>query len=221
MPRSNSSATRADYRLLLHDNARSPEAEAYKSLRTNIEFAKVDEAIRTVVITSAVKGEGKSTTAANLAVAYAKANKKVLLLDADLRAPSQHEIFRLDNRAGLSTLLSRQQSAEEATVPSGIPFLDVIPSGPVPAGPSEMLASRRMAALLEEWSDAYEMVIVDTPAVLDAADPSILSARCDGVLLVVDYGKVKKEAALKAKAALDLVQARFLGTVINNVRRMA
>jgi len=209
------------FQLVTENDPQSPVSEAYKSLRTNIEFANVDENIRVIAITSSVKGEGKSTTAANLAVACAQANKRTLLIDADLRAPTQHDIFRIPNGVGLTSLLSHQSSAQEVTVTAIAPNLFVIPAGPVPPSPSEMLASKRMSALLEEWKSDYDTIILDMPAVLEATDASILSAQCDGVLLVIDYGKVKKEAAVKAKSALDLVKARFLGVVLNNIRKMA
>ncbi|MGM0880095.1 MAG: CpsD/CapB family tyrosine-protein kinase [Bacillota bacterium] len=205
--------------LITDSNPKSPISEAYKILRTNIEFSNVDEKLQTIMITSTKMSEGKSTTSANLAVTYAQSNKKVLLIDADLRKPTQHHIFRLSNRFGLTSLLSHQNDLDDVLLQTTVDNLSVIPSGPIPPNPSEMLASKRMEVLLEELKQRFDIIIIDTPPVLAVADSQIVAAQCEGVIMVIDSGRVKKEAALKAKASLELVNARIIGVVINNIKR--
>lgn len=205
--------------LITDSNPKSPISEAYKILRTNIEFSNVDEKLQTIMITSTKMSEGKSTTSANLAVTYAQSNKKVLLIDADLRKPTQHHIFKLSNRFGLTSLLSHQNDLDDVLLQTSVDNLSVIPSGPIPPNPSEMLESKRMGALLEELKQRFDIIIIDTPPVLAVTDSQIVAAQCEGVIMVIDSGRVKKDAALKAKASLELVNARIIGVVINNIKR--
>lgn len=198
-------------------NPKSPISEAYRTLRTNIQFSAIDEDLKVIMVTSAGPGEGKSTTAANLAVAYAQAEKKVLLVDADLRKPTLHHTFYISNRRGLTNMLTGQASPDQVIVASDIEHLDLLPSGPIPPNPSEILASKRMKAKLDELAAIYDVVIIDTPPALAVTDAQIVATRCDGVVLVIDQGKVKREIAMKAKANLDHVKARILGVVLNNV----
>lgn len=216
MPRLKSS-----YRLMTENNPKSPEAEAYKKLRTYIDFADPIEDIRTIMIASAKKGEGKSMTSANLAVAYALAGKKSLLIDADLREPTQHIIFHAPENAGLTTLLRLKHKFDDAVQPTSIMNLDLLPAGPVPSSSSEWLASAQMESVLAEAKERYDVVIVDTPSVLEATDASIVAALCDGVLLVINQGRTRKETVLQAKADLSKVKARFLGVVMNDARTRA
>jgi capsular exopolysaccharide synthesis family protein len=205
--------------LITHVNPKSPISESYRTLRTNIQFSAIDEDLKVLMVTSAGPGEGKSTTIANLAVAYAQSDKKVLLIDADLRKPTIHHTFIVTNRWGLTNLLTNQAVIEEVIRSSSIPNLDILTSGPVPPNPSEILSSKRMNTLLEELKKRYDIILVDTPPAIAVTDAQILATRCDGVILVVDSGKVKREIAMKAKANLEHVQARLLGVVLNNVDR--
>lgn len=191
-------------------------SEAYKRLRTNLEFSSRGEQIQTIMITSTHRNEGKSTVAANLAVAYAQANKKVLLMDADIRGSCQHLIFNTSNEAGISNYLTREHFFKEAIRGTLLQNLDIIPAGPVPSNPSEILASNEMMDLLSELKQHYDLIFIDTPPVLSFADSQILAGQCDGVLLVVNSGSVKKEALARAKVNLDLVKARILGVVLNH-----
>jgi capsular exopolysaccharide synthesis family protein len=200
-------------------NPKSPISEAYRSLRTNISFSSVDDAIRVVMVTSAKPGEGKTTTAVNLAVAYAQADKKVLILDADLRKPMMHQILNVSNRIGFTTLLANPCTIEQAVAATHISNLSLLTSGPIPPNPSEMLGSRRMAELLDELKTQFDIIIIDTPPALAVTDAQIVASRCDGVLLVVDAGKIKREHALKAKSNLERASARLLGVVLNNKNR--
>lgn len=200
-------------------NPKSPISEAYRTLRTNIDFSAVDEQLQVIVVTSAGPGEGKSTTAANIAVTYAQADKKVLLIDADLRKPTMHHTFSVSNRRGLTNILTGQALLSEVASEVRIPNLSLLPSGPIPPNPSEMLASKKLAALLDELKRLYDYIIIDTPPALAVTDAQIIASRCDGVVLVIDSGKVKRELAIKAKSNLEHVKARILGVVLNNVDR--
>lgn len=198
---------------------RSPISEAYRSLRTNVDFSSIDGKIQVIMVTSAGPGEGKSTTIGNLAITYAQAERKVVLIDADMRKPIEHHTFQVSNRLGLSTILSRQSDLNSAIQKTAVPNLHVIPAGPVPPSPAEMVASRSMEALVEELRKQYDVILIDSPPLLAVTDAQLLSTRCDGVILVIDHGKVKKDIAQKAKANLDKVGAKILGVVLNNIKR--
>ena len=213
-----SSSTRS-YPLITESNPKSPISEAYKILRTNIQFSNLDTDIQTIMVTSAAMGEGKSTTSANLAVAYAQAGKKVLIIDADLRKPTQHHIFRVSNRVGLTSVLSHQSPLGSALLDTTVEQLSIIPSGPIPPNPSEILASKRMSSMLDDLKSQFDIIVIDTPPTLAVTDAQIIAAQSDGVLMVVDAGKVKKDAAARAKAGLDMVGAKLLGVVLNNISR--
>lgn len=200
-------------------NPKSPISEAYRTLRTNIQFSAIDEDLKIIMVTSAGQGEGKSTTTINLAVAYAQAEKKVLIIDADLRKPTLHHSFHVANRQGLTNVLTGQSELSSVIVSSELDNLDLIPSGPIPPNPSEILASKRMTTVLEQLSDKYDMILIDSPPTLAVTDSQVIATRCDGVILVIDQGQVKREVALKAKANLEHVKARILGVVLNNVNR--
>lgn len=205
--------------LIMEANPKSPVAEAYRYLRTNIEFSSIDEPIRTVMVTSAQPGEGKSTTIANLAIAYAQSGKNVLIIDADLRKPTIHRLFNKSNRSGLTSLLSGQHHLEELSLETHIGHLDVLTAGPSVPNPSEILSSKRMAALITDLRDTYDIILIDTPPAVAVTDAQIISAQSDGVILVVNSRKVKKDLALRAKAGLQHVKAKLLGVVLNNKSR--
>ncbi|MFD0961654.1 CpsD/CapB family tyrosine-protein kinase [Paenibacillus chungangensis] len=202
-------------------NPRSPISEAYRSLRTNIDFSSIDEKLQTIMVTSAGPGEGKSTTITNLAVTYAQSDRKVVLIDADLRKPTAHRTFILSNRWGLSSAIAQQCSIEEAIQMTTIPNLDVITSGDIPPNPSEMMNSKRMTAILAQLRSIYDIVLIDTPPLLAVTDAQIVATKCDGVIMVVNQGKVKRDIAKRAIQNLENVNARILGVVLNNVKRRA
>ncbi|WP_281885446.1 CpsD/CapB family tyrosine-protein kinase [Paenibacillus sp. YYML68] len=205
--------------IITHENPKSPISEAYRTLRTNIQFSAIDEDLRILMVTSAGPGEGKSTTLTNLAVAYAQTDLKVVLIDADLRKPTMHHTFTQTNRWGLTSVLAGQAQLDEVIRETYIPNLSIITAGPIPPNPSEMLSSKRMTALLDELKSRYDIVLIDTPPALAVTDAQIVATKCDGVILVVDSGKVKRDMAIKAKANLDHVKARILGVVLNNMDR--
>ena len=206
-------------RLITQHNPRSPISEAYVKLRTNIELSAVDEPIQVVMTTSANPGDGKSTTASNLGVVYAQAEKRTLIIDADLRKPTMHHFFMLSNRGGLTSVLTNQSRFESVVRDTSIPNLQVLTSGPIPPNPSELLSSKRMQHMLQELREQYDLIIIDTPPTLAVADAQIVSTLTDGVLLVLSSGSTKRDLALKAKASLEHAKARILGVVLNNMDR--
>jgi capsular exopolysaccharide synthesis family protein len=205
--------------IITDTNPKSPISEAYRTLRTNIDFSSIDEQLNVIMLTSAGPGEGKTTTASNLAAAYAQADKKVLLIDADLRKPTLHHMFVRSNRWGLTNIIAGQTTVKEVICETDINNLHLLTSGPIPPNPSEILASKKMSALLEELKLTYDMIIIDTPPALAVTDAQIVATKCDGVILVIDSGKVKREVAMKVKASLEHVKARILGAVLNNLDR--
>lgn len=203
-------------RLLAHNSPKDPVAEQYRTIRTNIQFSNVDQDIKTIVLTSSGAEEGKSTTSSNLATVYAQQGLNVLLIDADLRKPTGHYTFRLENHIGLTNVLTRQSTLAQAVQESEIPHLSVLTSGPIPPNPSELLASAQMAELLKEMKKQFDMIIFDTPPILAVADAQILANQVDGTILVVSSGKTEKDAALKSKELLSNAKGKLLGVVLNN-----
>ncbi|CAM3323889.1 MULTISPECIES: CpsD/CapB family tyrosine-protein kinase [Paenibacillus] len=203
--------------LIVSHNPKSSISEVYRLLRTKIPFFSKDQELKTVMVTSSQPGEGKTTTISNLAVTYAQEGKKVLLIDADMRKPSLHRVFSQINHQGLSSLLTGHSSIQESVQETSIDNLWLLPSGPVPANPSELIDSSGMRELLHQIKDEYDVILVDTPSVLSVSDSVIVSALCDGVIMVAAAGKVKKDHLKKAKEQLDHVNARMLGIVLNRV----
>nr|WP_125665848.1 CpsD/CapB family tyrosine-protein kinase [Paenibacillus baekrokdamisoli] len=193
----------------------SPISESYRTLRTNLQYAEVDRTLQLLMVTSANPREGKTTTINNLAVAYAQAEKSVLLMDADLRKPTAHQTFQLSNRCGLTHVLTGQAATSEAIKDTSIKHLRVMPSGSVPPNPSELLGSRKMDMLLDELRGKFDLILIDTPPVLAVSDAQIMASRCDGVLLVVNARSVKRQQAVKARDALQFVHARIVGVALN------
>jgi capsular exopolysaccharide synthesis family protein len=204
--------------MITNINPKSPVSEAYRTLRTNITFSELDQEIKKIMVTSPQSGEGRSTTIANLAVTYAQENKRVLLIDADLRKPSLHQFFQKTNFRGLTSILVNQIQAADAIQETEIPNLFFLPSGNIPPNPSDLLASKRMRALIEQLETEYDLILLDSPPALDLTDAQILSTMCDGVLLVINYGKVKRQVAQKVLLHLEHVKARVLGVIINNIK---
>jgi capsular exopolysaccharide synthesis family protein len=202
--------------LISMTNPKSPIAEQFRTIRTNIQFSNVDEELQTMIVTSSGPGEGKSTTTANLAVVFAQQGKRVLLVDADLRKPTAHYTFRTENHVGLSNVLTRQATLDEAVKTTDQDNLWVLTSGPIPPNPSELLGSKGMLMLLEKAKDEYDVIILDSPPVLAVTDAQVLSNLTDGVVLVVSSGKTEIESAKKAKELLDSAKAKILGVVLNN-----
>jgi capsular exopolysaccharide synthesis family protein len=203
-------------KLIASISPKSPISEQYRTIRTNISFSTIDEEIKTLMITSSGPGEGKSTTAGNLAVVYAQQGKSVLLVDADLRKPTVHYTFGLTNTFGLTSVLTRQSTIEESVEPSDVDYLDILTSGPIPPNPAELISSKGMERFMNEVSEKYDMIIFDTPPVNAVTDAQLLANQCHGTVLVVSSGKTEKDSAIKAKELLDSAQAKLLGIVLNN-----
>jgi capsular exopolysaccharide synthesis family protein len=201
--------------LITHNNPKSPISEQYRTIRTNIQFASVDKEFKTLMVTSSGPGEGKSTTAANLGVVLAQQGKRVLLIDGDLRKPTVHYTFKVSNIYGVTNVLTRQMPLKDTVVKTKIPDLDVLPSGPVPPNPSELIDSKSMDNLIEEAQGMYDYILFDTPPVLAVTDGQLLSNKVDGVILVVSSGKTEIEAAVKARDLLVHAKGKLIGTVLN------
>ncbi|MCO8287184.1 CpsD/CapB family tyrosine-protein kinase [Tetragenococcus halophilus] len=194
----------------------SPVAEQYRTIRTNIQFASsADQQVKTIVVTSSGPSEGKSLSSANLAAVFAQTGQKVLLVDADLRKPTIHKTFQLNNEAGLSTVLSTGVKAGETAQKTAVENLSILTSGPKPPNPSELLGSAKMNQIMEEARNIFDIVIFDMPTVVAVTDAQIMSSKADGTLLVVRENWTRKDALSKAKELLDLVQARVLGVIYN------
>jgi capsular exopolysaccharide synthesis family protein len=204
-------------RLVTASEPRSANAEAYRILRTNISFSSVDKPIHTILVTSASPTEGKSITAANLAVTMAQAGYRTTLVDCDLRKPTQHKVFNTSNDVGLTNALLSHANLNTFLRPSRVENLRVLTTGPLPPNPAELLGSHSMTALVQALQNESDVIVVDSPPVLAVADAAILSRLSDGVLLVVDSGKTKRESALRAQEALEQAGARILGIVLNRL----
>lgn len=207
--------------LITKINPKSPISEQFRTVRTNMQFSSVDNDLKSFLVTSSGPAEGKSSTTANLAIVYAQQGKRVLLIDADLRKPTMHYTFRLDNLRGLSNVLVGEVTLEEAVNSTDIDTLDVMTCGPIPPNPSELLGSRKMETLLREAKLSYDLVVFDTPPVLAVTDAQILANLVDGSVLVVRSGKTEIEPAQKAKEALAPAKAKLLGVVLNDREKKA
>ncbi|HEY8498005.1 MAG TPA: CpsD/CapB family tyrosine-protein kinase [Limnochordales bacterium] len=193
-------------------------AEAFRSLRTNLQYAALGRPLQVLTVTAAGPDEGKSAVTANLAVALAQGGSRVLAVGADLRRPSLHRAFGLDYHVGLTSVLMGRVALEEAVRRVEPWGLDVLPSGPLPPNPAEMLGSRQMEALLEAMRQRWETVLLDTPPVVALSDAALLAARSDGVLLVVSAHQTPRDVVVAARRQLEQVGARILGVVLNRVR---
>ncbi len=197
---------------------RSAAAEAYRTLRTNIEFAAVDSPVHTLLVTSSSPGEGKTVTACNLAVAFAQAGRRVILVDADLRKPGVNGMFRLPNSKGLTSLLRTDDTDGRERGPAdGAGRPAVVTTGPLPPNPAELLGSQRMRAVLEQLSRGVDLLVVDSPPLRAFADAAILSSFLDGTVFVVDASVSRRRAVRQGREALTRAAAHMLGVVLNRV----
>lgn len=192
-------------------------SEIYRMLRTSINFANVDTELKTIVVTSSGNGEGKSTSVSNLAISMVRMGYRVLLVDADLRNPSIHTIFNIDNNYGLTNVLMGGKIEYMVQGISSLP-IDILPSGSLAANPSEMLGSNRMKWFLEECKKDYDIVLIDSSPIGLVTDSAILSSICDGTIMVVAAGEVQIEEVIKSKELMDKVRGKILGVVLNKIR---
>ena len=194
---------------------KSPISEQYRTIRTNIQYSSVDKEIKAIMVTSSGPAEGKSTTAANLAVTFAQLGQKVLLVDADLRKPTVHHTFGLNNLFGFTTVLTKQKTLEKTVLETKEKDLYILTSGPIPPNPAELLSSKSMEQLTLQLRRQYDVIVMDAPPLLQVADSRITSKLTDGVVLVVGCTTSDRQRVLKAKEQLELAEAKILGVVLN------
>ncbi|CAI7974568.1 non-specific protein-tyrosine kinase [Frankia sp. Hr75.2] len=208
--------------LIIHANPHSPRAEAFRQLRTNLQFVDVDTAPRSILISSSLPGEGKTTTICNLAIILAQGGARVCLVEGDLRRPSFGEYLGIESAAGLTSVLIGAADLDDVLQPwgegrVGDGRVEVLPSGPVPPNPSELLGSRNMADLIDVLCTRFDFVLIDAPPLLPVTDAAVLATRVDGVLLVARAGRTRREQIRRAADALRAVDARVIGSVLNMV----
>ena len=207
-----------DEKLITAKYPRASHSEAYRAVRTNIQVMSLDKPLKTLLITSANPKEGKSITAANLAVVMAMGGLRVLLVDADMRRPQQHRIFSLNNEFGLvNALLHPEASIDTYLQPTETDNLLVLTTGSIPPNPAELLDSPRMRSLTERLKDKFDLIIFDTPPILPRIDAAVMARHMDGILLVVDAGHTRRDSAIRAKDALVHAGGRILGVVLNRI----
>jgi len=206
--------------LVVENNPTSVVSEQFRTIRTNIQFSMVDKDLKSLVVTSAGPASGKSTIAANLAVTFASEDKKVLLVDADLRTPTIHKIFEMRNTAGLtSVLMDNELELSDVVSPTNTKGLHVMTSGPIPPNPAELLGTNKMNELKIEMENYFDMVIFDMPPLLAVTDAQIMASSTDGTIFVAPKGEVDKDEVLKAEDLLKKVDANVLGFIFNKVEK--
>ncbi|SHH94430.1 capsular exopolysaccharide family [Clostridium collagenovorans DSM 3089] len=203
--------------LIIKDKPQSLSAEAFRTLKTNIDFFNFDNKLKTLAITSATPGEGKSTSIANLAIAFAQAGKRVVLVDCDFRRPTVHKTFNLSNSKGITDMLIAKSLDLDFTTFSGTENLYILPCGVKPPNPAELLSSRKMELLIESLKAKFDLVLLDIPPVLPVADSRIICGKVDGVILLCTYGKTQKEDILRCKHELTKINAKLIGSVLNKI----
>lgn len=191
-------------------------SEAYRTLRTNIQYSSFDKEIKTIVVTSAEAAEGKSTVSGNLALSFAQNEKKVIIVDCDLRKPSVHKNFKISNLSGLSEVLIGKANLDEV-IQNRNENLDILSSGKIPPNPSEMLSSTAMTNLIEKLKEKYDIVILDSAPLQAVTDAQILSTKADGTILVIRAQRTNRDSVIEAKNLLSKVDANILGTVLHAV----
>jgi len=210
--------------LITLEDPRSPVAEAYRTIRTGIQFASVDRPLRTLVVTSAGPGEGKSTTTANLAVVMAQAGKKVVLIDADLRKPTQHKRWGVPNTVGLTGALLMDElgdNIDHLLSPTQVDNLWLLTSGQLPHNPSELLGSHKLKQIVDTLLQNYDILLFDSPPALAVTDPVVLGREMDGVIIVVDAGSTREPALVHVLTEMERVKAHVLGIILNRYRSHA
>ena len=216
-PRTTAPPRPAPAPLVTASDPKSPAAEAYRTLRTNIQFAGLDQPCRTILITSATLNEGKTTTVANFGVVAAMGGVRVCLIDSDLRRPSLHRLFDLANSRGLTNALVDGLPFAEVTQSTRVPNLSVLTSGPLPPNPAELVGSRRMHDFLDSGASEFDLLILDSPPAIAVSDAIVLSAQCDGTLLVIRSGAISPELARRTAEQIAAVKGRILGVLLNGV----
>lgn len=204
--------------LVTQNDPKNPAAEAYRVIRTGIQFAQAGKELQTIALTSCTPNDGKSTTIANLAVVLTQAGKSVLLIDCDMRNPTVHKIFNLSNKVGLSSCISMGTALSDAVQKTSIEGLYALTGGVIPPNPSELLGSEQMKNVLQRAKEQYDYVLIDTPPVMPVTDALIVGRFVDGMILVIASAEVKVEMARDVKNQLVNAGANILGVVLNKVR---
>ena len=204
--------------LVTQNDPKNPAAEAYRVIRTGIQFAQAGKELQTIALTSCTPNEGKSTTIANLAVVLTQAGKSVLLIDCDMRNPTLHKNFNLSNKVGLSSCISMGTALSDAVQKTSIEGLYALTGGVIPPNPSELLGSEQMKNVLQRAKEQYDYVLIDTPPVMPVTDALIVSRFVDGMILVIASAEIKVEMARDVKKQLQHAGANILGVVLNKVR---
>lgn len=202
--------------IITYSSPKDPISEAFRNMRTNITFSDIDEELKVLTVTSVGKGEGKSTIMANYAVALAQSRKKVLLIDCDLRRPRLHRLFEQPNKRGLTNILLRETEAVNTIQSTEVENLFLITSGPIPPNPSEILASKRLGALIQELKQTFDYILIDAPPVGVVTDAAVLSQVTDGYILVAAIDVTNREGLKVALSTLENVNANIIGVVVNN-----
>jgi capsular exopolysaccharide synthesis family protein len=203
--------------LIMNEGAESPHAEAYRVLRTNILFSRKDDKLNTIVVVSAGAGEGKSTTAFNLATIFAQNNSRVLVVDSDLRRPTLHKMINVTNSLGLTNYLLKQNSLDEVIQTTKIPTLHLMASGKLPSSSIGILSSAQMKDLISELKGRYDFVFFDSPPIMGVSDASILASEVDMTLQVIQYRRYPQPMNIRAKQMIEKVGGNLLGIVLNNI----
>lgn len=190
--------------------------EAYRKVAANIQFANIDGNIKVIMVTSSLASEGKTTIVCNIAEVMTELNKKILVIDLDLRKPTVHKIFKLSNRTGLTDLLLNKDDYK-GYLNSISPKLDVLTSGKVPANPSEIINSNAMKEILNEFSKYYDYIFIDTPPVMLVSDPLNIAAYSDAVIMTIGFSETERDVAKKTVDSLNQVNANIIGTILNKI----
>ena len=204
--------------IISYNDPKSVISEQYRAIRTNIEYSSVDQNTKTILVTSSDKNEGKTTTVSNLAVSFANLNKKVLLIDCDLRNASIHKMFKINNIYGLTDILAKDRAVDKCIQETELENLYVLTAGSTPPNPAEILSSEKMKNLIEDLKNMYDYIFIDTPPIGLVTDAGVLSSFIDGVVLVVKSESVEKKYLEETKKKLDAVDARILGAILNSYK---
>lgn len=203
--------------LVTLSNPRSPVSEAFRTLRTNLMFSSLDAPLHTLVVASAGPNEGASSAAANLAVTMAQSGKRTILVDCDLRRPSQHDLWGIGGEPGLTTMIV-ENLPEPPVCDVGVENLWVLPAGDLPPAPADLIGSPRMDAIIERLKDEADIVIFDVPPVIAVTDAALLAAKCDGLLLILRAGTTRRDHAERAKELLDRINVRIIGVALTHAQ---
>jgi capsular exopolysaccharide synthesis family protein len=206
--------------LIAHKEPKSPASEAYRMIRTNLEYTSVDTEKKTILFTSSLEKEGKTTTLSNVAITLAHSGSRVIVIDADLRKPRLYKLFKVKKQPGLTNYLAKDIPLSDVIQQeTGIKDLNIIAAGPIPPLASELVASQKMRILLEELKKSYDYILIDSPPILSVTDAGILAGRVDGTILCVAQGETHVDAVKTAVKGLRKVNANLLGAVMTKAER--